>query len=135
MGRSRISAVAITVSGLLVGVTGCAGQSAETEKHLQSIQDKISILQNERDRLDERVSALEQQQEVLMTNARAGQPLIDERPPLKVVRLAPDAPPTAAERAVGAEEQAPAAEADGDRVLISGSGTDVKATPMPKAVQ
>lgn len=109
MGSFQISAVATTLVCASLGAVGCAGQNDRTRQQLEALEDRIAILQNERDRLDERLSALEQQQQVLVS-AAANQPqAAAERPPLRVIRLSPQA--------------APAPEATGERVLISGSGT------------
>lgn len=118
MGSFRISALATTVLGLS-GLFGCAGQNNQTKQQLEALEDRIAILQNERDRLDERVSSLEQQQRVLMTAAATQPSGAAERPPLRVIRLSP--------------EQPPAPEPTGERVLISGSGDRLTTTTLPES--
>ncbi len=134
MGCYRISAVAITIV-LTSSVLGCAGQSEQTKKEIQGLQDRVAILQNERDRFDERLSALEQQQQILMSAAKASVvPAANETPPLRVVRLTPqDDAPAAPHQAAG-DPGAPEA-ASGGRVLISGSGTELTATPVDEGGQ
>lgn len=76
----------------LVGLSlGCSSQSAETKRQLETLNERLLILQNDRDRLVERVDALEAQQ------AKPQREMDDEsaatatgtRPLLKVVRLEP----------------------------------------------
>ncbi len=135
MGYTRISVVAITVL-LPAVVVGCAGQSEQTKKEIQGLQDRVAILQNERDRLDERLSALEQQQQILMTSAKS-EPAVanDGRPPLRVVRLSPEDAGQSASPPIDHQDAPIAAPTDADetRVLISGSGTELTATPVKEA--
>lgn len=126
MARPRISIVAIT--GLLGGIVGCAGQRAETEKQLRGMEDRIAILQNERDRLDERVTALESQQKTRVDAPRPAP--TSRRPLLEVVRLSPD-DEVSSEAGGEAEVTGPAPVADeSERTLLSGSGTKLQASPV-----
>ncbi len=129
----RYSVVATTVLGLASLSSGCAGNGEATKKQIGALQDKVAILQNERDRLEERVSALEQQQQVLVASAQSDAvPSSDRsRPPLKVVRLEP--PMANVGEAPTPAVPAPATAATEPRVLISGSGDDLQATVVEAA--
>lgn len=131
MARSRISIVAIT--GLLWGIAGCAGQRAETEKQLRGMEDRIAILQNERDRLDERVTALEGQQR---PRSDAPRPTpTSRRPLLEVVRLSPD-DETPPEPSGEGEVPGPAPVAnESERTLLSGSGNKLQVSQVNQASQ
>lgn len=120
---------------IALGAMGCAGQSSETERQLQRMQERVAILQNERDRLDERVSALEQQQDLLLhERAQTQTSSLLQRPALKVVRLEPEAAEGAPTADVTGQKSAPVPAAepnDGQRVLISGTGDKLTATQVP----
>ncbi len=122
MGKFLISAVSITPFLCCSLSFGCASQSEKTRKELDLVNEKIAILQNERDRLEERLGALEQQQ-ALATKPQP-QGVLPGRPPLKVVTLEPDPPPPAAPDAAAGVSHAQG------RVLISGTGTELKATAV-----
>jgi hypothetical protein len=78
-------------AALLGAALGCSSQSAETKRQLETLNERMLILQNDRDRLVERVDALEAQagkpsrgtDESEATSSAGGRPL------LKVVRLEP----------------------------------------------
>lgn len=78
-------------AALLGTALGCSSQSAETKRQFETLNERLLILQNDRDRLVERVDALEaqlgkpsrQSDEPEATAATGG------RPPLKIVRLEP----------------------------------------------
>jgi TolA-binding protein len=132
----RFSILVTSLWSISTGAVGCAGQSSETERQLQRMQERVAILQNERDRFDERITALEQQQEVWSqerASDRSGALL--QRPALKVVRLEPEAPegtnaaPDPAAASPKADVQA--APSTGERVLISGTGDKLTATQVP----
>lgn len=67
---------------------GCASQTDETKRQLETLNERILILQNDRDRLVERVDALEQHggRPVAVAPVSAA----TTRPMLTVVRLAPE---------------------------------------------
>ena len=86
--RARISILVASVWAVGSCAFGCAGQVSETDRQLQRLQERVAILQNERDRLDERRQALEQQRELWLHQAPASEARAElQRPPLKVVRL------------------------------------------------
>lgn len=70
---------------------GCAGQSEDTKRQLVSMNERLVVLQNDRDRLMERVDALESRVPSLgPTQDEVAAPNVSpSRPPLKVVRLEP----------------------------------------------
>lgn len=82
---------------LVPSTVGCAGQSAETDRQLAKMNERLMVLQNDRDRLMERVDALESQKPEVRpesNDAEASSGTLATRPRLKIVRLEP-APPTA----------------------------------------
>lgn len=77
---------------VLLGLSlGCSSQSAETKRQLETLNERLLILQNDRDRLVERVDALESQltKPAGETDAPAAASGSGVRPLLKVVRLEP----------------------------------------------
>ncbi len=70
---------------------GCSSQSSETKRQLETLNERLLILQNDRDRLVERVDALEAR--VSKPSGEADETDVGTnfagRPPLKVVRLEP----------------------------------------------
>ncbi len=82
----------LVASALLaaVGLGGCSSGLEGVEKRLASLQDEITKLQNQNDRLVERVDAVE------VREARQSQPkpapaaASSERPSLKVVKVVPE---------------------------------------------
>lgn len=126
MGLLRISVVVTSVLPWLA-VSGCASQNTETRRQMQRLNEQVAILQNERDRLDERVAALEAQQQVLL---EARKPKADAaRPALELVRLQPTAAdPGPGPRSPVAPE--PSDDESSGRVLISGTGNKLTATEI-----
>lgn len=118
---------------LLAATFGCSGQTAETKRQLETLNERLLILQNDRDRLAERVDALEariSRPEVAVAEespaAAAG------RPSLKVVRLEPTPGVTPGELGaeVLGEQSQPASPSptmntgsDEPKVVLYGEGT------------
>jgi TolA-binding protein len=79
---------------LLGGLSGCSSGLEGVEKRLSSMQDEITRLQNQNDRLVERVDAVEVKQEktARTDKAAAGAQAASaaERPSLKVVKVVPE---------------------------------------------
>ena len=73
-------------------VAGCAGNRDALEKRITALQNDVSRLQNHGDRLEERLEALELRKDASASPASTalGQGVVD-RPPLKVVKLEPQA--------------------------------------------
>jgi hypothetical protein len=125
--------ISILVTSLLpwLAMSGCASQSSDTRLQLQRINERVAILQNERDRLDERLNAVEAQQDLLLADRRKAELRGQERPALKLVRLEPEPAGAAAPQQQPSAPSEPSAEGKADdsgRVLISGSGNTLTAT-------
>lgn len=76
----------------LGALLGCSSGLEGVEKRLSSMQDEITRLQNQNDRLVERVDAMEvKQAKVTAPTPKAGTPsTTSERPTLKVVKVVPE---------------------------------------------
>src|SRR5690606_1944124 len=121
-------------AALLVATFGCSGQTAETKRQLDTLNERLLSLQNDRDRLMERVDALEargSRPEAVSSDAAV--PAVSGRPSLKVVRLepTPDVTPNPSElgvHGIGERSQpAPASQAtntssDEPKVVLYGEG-------------
>jgi outer membrane murein-binding lipoprotein Lpp len=99
---------AVALSSLL---SGCGSDKDKIEKRLTEMREEITRLQNSQDRVGERLMAIEVQQAAVKNQpkAKAGTPedANVERPPLKVIKLAPDGSATeAGEPAEPADDKA-----------------------------
>ena len=76
------------------GSFGCSSGLEGVEKRLSSMQDEITRLQNQNDRLVERVDAMEvRDAKAAQTGSKPGKPAApsaSERPSLKVVKVVPE---------------------------------------------
>lgn len=121
-------------AGLLGLGLGCSSQSLETKRQLETLNERMLILQNDRDRLVERVDALEAQ---VVKPKREPDELADsvspERPPLRVVHLEPA---TAGGGGQGEIKPEATSAEDGEGGLADGSGVNAVpvAPPEPKVV-
>lgn len=141
-------------AGLWGVALGCSSQTAETKRQLETLNERMLILQNDRDRLVERVDALEAQigkpsgerEETAATSSASG------RPALKVVRLEPtpgsDAetqvakpgaegpaePAEPAEGANGAAAHPVGVNPDEPKVVLYGEGTTSGVRPLAEGV-
>ncbi|MCA9593009.1 MAG: hypothetical protein KC776_06845 [Myxococcales bacterium] len=107
--------VVVAMGGALAG---CGSNKDNVEKRLSELRDEIVRLQNNQDRLAERVMAVElarMQEPAAKPKAAAAERV--ERPPLKVIRLEPDAP-AAAPREPSAEEKSQDDASDAPRPVI-----------------
>lgn len=125
---------------------GCAGQAAETDRQLATMNERLMVLQNDRDRLMERVDALESQKPNVVHEANdstmaSGAPTT--RPRLKIVRLEPAPPPSNGElQAQGGGEDgdepsldSPEPRSAGDARSAGDEGMPANvASPQPKVV-
>jgi hypothetical protein len=116
---------------LLCSVASCASGHDSADKQLSKLQDEVTRLQSETDRMGERLDAME--------NLKAAAPRYSEermannvntltRPKLKVVRVEPG------DSAVDddSETEAPPADADtGPRVVIQGEGKTLETRTLP----
>jgi hypothetical protein len=77
---------------LALALAGCSGNRDALEKRISSLQNDLSKLQNHNDRLEERLEALEMRKDPTPAPASTalGQGVVDH-PPLKVVKLEPQA--------------------------------------------
>lgn len=128
----------IATLALSLLVPACTAKNAGYERQLARLNENVLILQHERDRLEERIAVLESERVAPRQSEPAEGTL--ERPPLKVVQLeppgeaavaaasalpepAPTGDPNAGEVALDAAEGAA-------RVLIHGTGTELRNSPL-----
>ena len=111
---------------LCLPLGGCSSGLDGVEKRLGSMRDEITALQNQNDRLVERVDALElRRAQAAAAPAPAAKATTTERPPLKIVRLVPGegeqgAAPT------GDASAGETADDPGPRTVIRGRGSNVE---------
>lgn len=135
-----MAAQGLGVSMLLMVAVGCAGQSAETQSQLARLNEQLIVLQNDRDRLVERVDALEARTIAAapVSDALAKEEVVTRRPPLKVVRLEPnavgetdEAAPQGAHMPAGENmpttDHQPTSDADEPKVVLYGEGAQAGA--------
>jgi hypothetical protein len=110
----------------LASLSGCASDSDAVEKRLAQLREEIRKLQNDSDRVGERLEAVElrQAREEAARSAPAPSPNADtvSRPRLKVLHLGPDGQSAAngpASAEGGSKEEA------GPRVVLKGQGKDL----------
>lgn len=119
--------VVLALAGLGLCAIGCGSDKDSMEKRLATLQEDLIAVQNDNDRLSERLAALEMRQSRARPAAPApaseapAEPATLERPPLKVIKLAPGSQPAAPEPA--AEAEAPD---DGPRPVIRDLGSGRK---------
>ena len=123
---------------------GCSGDREAMEKRVKQLEEELTRIQNSHDRIDERVTAVELNGHALATQARAeidqesGEPARLERPPLKIVKLAPRPDPRGGEpgpvdqNGTEASEPATPEEPAGPRPVIRGRGKNVQTTSSGK---
>jgi len=113
----------------LAAPVGCVSEHDAVEKQLSKLREQVTELQNETDRMAERLDAFEAHGTARPEAGGAAQAAASEtltRPPLKVVRVEP---PGAAE---GVEAEASDTEQDpGPRVVIQGEGKDLETRTVP----
>ncbi|HEY3234935.1 MAG TPA: hypothetical protein VGJ84_09460 [Polyangiaceae bacterium] len=105
----------------------CSSQAPELRRQVNSLEGELRRIQGENDRLEERVSTLEQH--LTARGKRAGATSESPTPPLKVVRLDPD---TSTHESI--QEPTPAdssTEDDGPRALIRGRGDRLESVQLP----
>jgi hypothetical protein len=110
-------------------ISGCATSSDAIEKKLSSLREEIQKLQNENDRVGERLEAIELRQareeakgtEVKTAKEDSG---VVSRPPLKVLRLSPEGN---SEEGQAEPATPPAAGSDSaPRMMLKGQGKDLE---------
>jgi hypothetical protein len=110
---------------LLAG--GCGSGLSGVEQRLASMREEITPLQNQNDRLVERVDALELRQSRAAPPVSSAQPAagVSERPPLKIVRLVPgEGEPGSVQ--TGDVASGEAADDPGPRTVIRGRGSNIE---------
>jgi outer membrane murein-binding lipoprotein Lpp len=101
--RLRWARASVPITLLTLGlVGGCAGESDALKARVKALSDEVLRLQNQHDRMEERLAAMESDRSAptpTAPEASAGTP--SERPPLRVVKLEPgqaaSAPPVPGE--------------------------------------
>jgi hypothetical protein len=127
--RRHFSARALALGFALVGLSACASEQDSIEKQLAKLHDDVTRLQAETDRMGERMDAMEVRTATPAPPAErvaSAEPSTVVRPKLKIVRVEPDAEPSAADATDGAldAEAAP-------RVLIQGEGKTLESRTLP----
>jgi outer membrane murein-binding lipoprotein Lpp len=122
-------------------VAGCGSSKDSLEKKLASLQEDVTLLQNEHDRMAERMQALEikalQAAPQRAAKAESEEPARVVRPPLRVVRVTPGSENADAATDGENAEIAPAPESTAKRPLIKEYGKPpppAKASPAVRAV-
>lgn len=111
---------------LAAASSGCGSGLAGVDKRLGAMQDEITKLQSQNDRLVERIDAVEVRQ---AQSERAGTPAkvapnVNERPSLKVVRVVPDDNSGMPSSQVGTPAPGDAADDPSPRPVIKLRGSD-----------
>ena len=112
-------------------LAGCASDKDAVEKQLAKMHEDVTRLQNDTDRMAERLDAMEVRQSATPRAeervARAETSSVS-RPKLKVVRVEADAEPTAAAAAEPELDDEP-------RVLIQGEGKTLESRTLPSSIK
>lgn len=111
---------------LVAATTGCGSGLAGVDKRLGAMQDEITKLQSQNDRLVERIDAVEVRQ---AQTERASKPAaaaanVNERPSLKVVRVVPEDNSGMPSSQVGQPPPGDAADDPSPRPVIKLRGSD-----------
>jgi hypothetical protein len=110
-------------------LTGCSSGLEGVEKRLSSMQDEITKLQNQNDRLVERIDAMEvRDAKTAPAPAKGAAPAaaVTERPSLKVVKVVPDDPSGMPTPQVGTQAPGEAADDPTPRPVIRLRGSSGK---------
>lgn len=136
---SRPFLFGLVIPFALAGGWGCSAHRQATEQKLRALEDQVDLLQGANVRLEERLGELELASRRSPQGSRPGASAVGpDRPPLEVLRLAPEQD-AAAEGAAGVVPPPAAApggavggEDGGPRLLIRGTGDQVEASePKP----
>lgn len=103
------------------------------KKRVTSLQDEVTLLQNDVDRLEERLAAVESWPRSQQTSEKDEQaaPGTIERPRLKVIRLEPGASSAAPQQSTEAPSRS-SEDADESRPVIRGTGDRIE-SDLPSA--
>jgi hypothetical protein len=111
-------------------LVGCTAKNSAYEKQLAQLSENIMILQNERDRLEERIAVLEQQRPGAESPRPGARGTVD-RPQLRVVELRPPEEALNEAAPIGAPQAEPVAmPGTEERTLIQGSGSSLSQSPV-----
>lgn len=119
----------VAVLALFLPLAACAGEHDTVEKQLAKLRAQVAEVQNENDRMSERLDAMEAQRASAPPpdqRVASAEPEAVTRPRLKVVRVDPEG--DSAELAA-AESEAEAA----PRVVIQGEGKSLETRTLPAA--
>jgi hypothetical protein len=111
--------LAVTAVALL---GGCSSGLEGVEKRLSSMQDEITRLQNQNDRLVERVDAIEVR-DAKSASSKQAPPSASERPSLKVVKVVPEDTSGMPSPQVGTQAPGEAADDPSPRPVIKVRGS------------
>ena len=110
--------------------TGCASRQGELEQEIHKLQETVMVLENQNDRLEERVAGLEAAQRT-PTNDDEAPAQAAERPNLKVIKVGPgEKDPAGPEPSKPPDAEAPPG-TEPARPLIHGTGDELK-TSIPE---
>jgi hypothetical protein len=125
--RRLCRTLATLLGALTLGLAGCASDSDAVQKRLSDLQGDLRKLQNDTDRVNERLEAVEIRQARADAAANAPKATSAEtvsRPRLKVLRLAPGDDAAAGE----AKKEQPE---DGPRMMLKGQGKELELKQSP----
>lgn len=129
--RSASSARLARVSAVIgfLSLAGCASENDALEKRLSKMHEEVTRLQNDTDRMAERVDAMEMRQNgAPRADERArAEPAAVTRPKLKVVRVEADGEDLSAANEPALDE--------GPRVLIQGEGKALESRTLPGSIK
>jgi hypothetical protein len=137
MRSACFSALARLAAPLLAAaVAGCATDKDPMERQLSKLRDQVAELQNDTDRMGERLDAMEvrhasaarQADDRVAATTAAG---TLSRPKLKIVRVEPGSDMAADDTTGAPDELAP--ESDGPRVVIQGEGKSLETRTVATA--
>jgi hypothetical protein len=119
-----------------MAVAGCSTEKDATERQLSKLHDQIAELQNDTDRMGERLDAMEVRQASASRQAddrvvAATSSGTLSRPKLKVVRVEPGGDAAPDEAPAAYDQGAP--ESDGPRVVIQGEGKSLETRTLATA--
>jgi hypothetical protein len=117
-------------------ISGCASGHAQAEKQLQALREELTLTQTALDRMEERLAAVEVDAATVAHVKAPGQATAEEhtdatlsRPPLKIVKVEPDALAKNPEQTPveGAPEAGETQQSELERPVIRGEGSRLEA--------
>ena len=127
--KARVLGCCVAIASLVVSLGGCSSGLEGVDKRLSAMQDEISKVQSQNDRLVERVDAMEVRQAKVESAkpaaaATAGTSNAAERPNLKVVKVVPEDTSGMPSPQVGTQAPGEAADDPSPRPVIKLRGSD-----------